>query len=199
MLIDCHCHLYEPQFSAADVDALAAEAAAAGVGAGARSRRLRTRQQEASRAHAGPGHSSTGAPPHTTTSPARRRQKHPAAIVTVPESLDDARAVLRLAASSPLTAPCAGLHPVQPLHEGGAHYTGARCVAAAELPPVLELIRASADELVAVGEVGRRQPCRIGGGASANETRKDMACTSRHGWQPSRSDGGSRDCGPLDG
>jgi hypothetical protein len=39
--------------------------------------------------------------------------------VTVPETLADAHAVLALAATNPLTAPCAGLHPVQPAPAAG--------------------------------------------------------------------------------
>ncbi|KAI8473575.1 MAG: TatD DNase domain-containing 3 [Monoraphidium minutum] len=76
------------------------------------------------------------------------------AVVTVPEDLRDCAAVLALARANPLIAPCAGLHPVQPIHAEGAPYSGARCVAAADLPPVLEFIRAHASEIVAIGEVG---------------------------------------------
>jgi len=71
----------------------------------------------------------------------------------VPESLEDIHTVLQLAAHNRLIAPCAGLHPVQPLHSEGRPYSGARCVRAADLLPVLETIRDNADRLVAVGEV----------------------------------------------
>jgi TatD DNase family protein len=76
-----------------------------------------------------------------------------AAIVTVPESLDDCHTVLQLAAEQPLVKACAGLHPVQPVHTDKP-YSGVRCVALEDLPPALEFIRQHADQLVAVGEVG---------------------------------------------
>lgn len=76
--------------------------------------------------------------------------------MTVPESLEDARAVLQLAAANPLIAPCAGLHPVQPVHADGVPYSSARCVALEDLSPMLDFIRANADSLVAIGEVGVR-------------------------------------------
>ncbi|KIZ03236.1 Putative deoxyribonuclease TATDN3 [Monoraphidium neglectum] len=98
-MFDCHCHLYTPQFTPAEVADLSAEAAAVGV----------------------------------------------RAIVAVPETLADSRAVLQLAA---------GLHPVQPVHSDGLPYSGARCVSLEDLVPALDFIRDHADALVAVGEVG---------------------------------------------
>ncbi|GBF96893.1 hypothetical protein Rsub_09898 [Raphidocelis subcapitata] len=90
------------------------------------------------------------------------------AIVTVPETLADARAVLALASTNPLTAPRAGLHPVQPAAAphtpgagaeggglgGGCGGGGVRSVRFDEVAPALDFIRAHAHELVAVGEVG---------------------------------------------
>lgn len=75
------------------------------------------------------------------------------AIVVVPESLDDAREVLQQARRDARLAPCAGLHPVQPVRSGDGS-APARCVALDDLPPALDFIRANAAELVAVGEVG---------------------------------------------
>jgi TatD DNase family protein len=48
------------------------------------------------------------------------------AIVTVPESLQDCEAVLQLAKEEPLVQPCAGLHPVQPIHADGQFYSSCR-------------------------------------------------------------------------
>jgi hypothetical protein len=160
-MIDCHCHLYAPQFSAEEVVALSAEAAAAGVGAPRRRRPalLAPAAHRLRPAPLAPGAARAADPASPPLPPLP-----PAAIVTVPESLADAAVVLALSGANPLTAPCAGLHPVQPLHEGGAHYTGARCVAAADLPPALEFLRAHADKLVAVGEVRARPGRGWGGG-----------------------------------
>ncbi len=92
--------------------------------------------------HAAPTHARTGA------------------IVTVPESVENIRTVLRLAAKNPLIAPCAGLHPVQPCHHPQHPRASdtpsphsARCVCLDDLPAALDLIRANADALVAIGEV----------------------------------------------
>lgn len=50
------------------------------------------------------------------------------AIVTVPETLEDCWTVLELARVQSIVQPCAGLHPVQPVHDGDQFYSSCRSV-----------------------------------------------------------------------
>ena len=59
--------------------------------------------------------------------------------------------VLQLSVEQPLVQPCAGLHPVQPLHGPAPDqfYSGCRSVQQlSEVRPVLDFIRQHADKLV---------------------------------------------------
>ena len=96
------------------------------------------------------------------------------AIVTVPESLADCQEVLTLAAAQPLIQPCAGLHPVQPIHDHG-FYSSCRCVQSEDLPPVLSFIRNHVEQLVAIGEIGLDfSPHIIGTDASLREMQQQV-------------------------
>jgi hypothetical protein len=58
--------------------------------------------------------------------------------------------VLHLSTQQQLVQPCAGLHPVQPIHGPGPqqYYSGCRSVQQlSEVQPVLDFIRAHADKL----------------------------------------------------
>lgn len=77
------------------------------------------------------------------------------AIVTVPETLEDAEKVLQLSKAYPLLKPCAGIHPVQPIPNHNDPNTPAcRSVAMEEVYPMLEFIRQHHQDLVAIGEIG---------------------------------------------
>lgn len=105
-MIDCHSHLYTPQFLSEDIPGLLQAAQGAGV----------------------------------------------AAIVVVPESLQDCHQVLQLSTQQPLVQPCAGLHPVQPVHGPDQPYSSCRSVRElSEVQPVLGFIRQHADQLVSSG------------------------------------------------
>lgn len=59
--------------------------------------------------------------------------------------------VLQLAAQQPLVQPCAGLHPVQPLHGPAPEQFYSSCGSVqqvAEVLPVLDFIQANAHQLV---------------------------------------------------
>ena len=98
------------------------------------------------------------------------------------EDLADAREVLRLAARYSIIAPCAGLHPVQPLHSEGAPYSGARCVSRADLPAAVDFIRQHAESLVAIGEVGASKYENKTLKPSPAEGGGDGARPAGHGW-----------------
>jgi hypothetical protein len=59
--------------------------------------------------------------------------------------------VLQLSCEQPFVRPCAGLHPVQPIHgpEPDQYYSSCRSVQQlSEVQPVLDFIRQHADKLV---------------------------------------------------
>ncbi|KND04189.1 TatD family hydrolase [Spizellomyces punctatus DAOM BR117] len=103
MLIDCHAHLYPPQFPSDTLHSVLQRAETAGV----------------------------------------------TSIINVPETLEDAKIVLELAATHKILQPCVGLHPVQPSANGNP-----RSVRADEVQPVLDLIQRYSDRIVAIGECG---------------------------------------------
>lgn len=139
-MIDCHAHFYPPQFAPDQIPALAAAAREVGVQAIVvvpeslqDCHQVCVEQQHQQ-------HSDVPAPRHCTCQ--RSAPKAPCCVC--PQ-------VLQLAAVQPLVKPCAGLHPVQPLHGPGPDqfYTSCRSVQhVSEVVPVLDIIRAHADKLV---------------------------------------------------
>ena len=69
------------------------------------------------------------------------------AVLTVSETVDEAQRILDLAARYPLLRPCAGLYPTILDRDAAA--------------AMLAFIRQHADQLVAIGEVGREQGVRL--------------------------------------
>ncbi|KAJ3039446.1 putative deoxyribonuclease tatdn3 [Rhizophlyctis rosea] len=76
-----------------------------------------------------------------------------AAIITVPETVEEAHEVLALSQVHPVINPCAGLHPVQ-------HFTTPtgekhrRSAIQSHLPPILDFINTHHDSLISIGECG---------------------------------------------
>ncbi|KAJ3281433.1 putative deoxyribonuclease tatdn3 [Borealophlyctis nickersoniae] len=75
-----------------------------------------------------------------------------AAIVVVPENIQEANTVLDLARTYPILQPCAGLHPIQKDDYDGTPRL--RSASLADLPPILSFITTHKDTLIGVGECG---------------------------------------------
>ncbi|KAF9166705.1 putative deoxyribonuclease tatdn3 [Actinomortierella ambigua] len=76
-------------------------------------------------------------------------------IVSVPETLVDARAVLRLSISYPnFLFACAGIHPAQPLRDEDGATIGVRSAVEADLEGLFDFMEENLGRLVGMGEVG---------------------------------------------
>ncbi|KAF9972216.1 putative deoxyribonuclease tatdn3 [Actinomortierella ambigua] len=76
-------------------------------------------------------------------------------IISVPETLVDARAVLRLSIAYPnFLFACAGIHPAQPLRDEDGAAVGVRSVLETDLEGLFEFMEENLGRLVGMGEVG---------------------------------------------
>ncbi|KAG0234989.1 putative deoxyribonuclease tatdn3 [Actinomortierella wolfii] len=76
-------------------------------------------------------------------------------IISVPETLVDARAVLRLSIAHPnFLFPCAGIHPAQPIRDEDGATIGVRTVMESDLEGLFEFMEENLGRLVGMGEVG---------------------------------------------
>ncbi|KAG0224363.1 putative deoxyribonuclease TATDN3 [Mortierella sp. GBAus27b] len=76
-------------------------------------------------------------------------------LLSVSETLVDARHILRLSIQHPnFLFPCAGLHPAQPIRDADGATVGHRSVLESDLEGVFEFMEENVSRLVGLGEVG---------------------------------------------